>query len=126
VRLVHSAPSTYSAAGMSWVLPRRLSPSAARPIGCPGARFTSAAPDSAPLGLRHHLGTVHPSRLLDTSKGNRPSFTDAAAPELAEPLYEAFCAALRAEGVPVETGVFGARMSVELANDGPVTIVLEG
>ena len=64
--------------------------------------------------------------VADTSKGNRPSFTGAARPEEAEPLYERFCAALRAEGVPVETGVFGARMSVEIANDGPVTIVLEG
>ena len=62
--------------------------------------------------------------LADTSKGNRPSFSDAAAPEQAEPLYEAFCAALRVEGVPVETGVFGARMQVELVNEGPVTIVL--
>ena len=62
--------------------------------------------------------------LADTAKGNRPSFSDAAPPEEAEPLYEAFCAALRAEGVPVETGVFGARMQVELVNDGPVTIVL--
>jgi D-tyrosyl-tRNA(Tyr) deacylase len=63
--------------------------------------------------------------LADTAKGNRPSFTAAAPPEQAEPLYEAFCAALRALGVPVETGVFGARMAVELVNDGPVTIVLE-
>lgn len=64
--------------------------------------------------------------LADTRKGNRPSFTDAAPPDVAEPLYDAFCAALRAEGVPVETGVFGARMLVEIENDGPVTIVLEG
>jgi D-tyrosyl-tRNA(Tyr) deacylase len=63
--------------------------------------------------------------LGDTRRGNRPSFTDAAPPEDAEPLYEAFCEALRAEGVPVETGVFGARMRVELVNDGPVTILLE-
>jgi len=62
--------------------------------------------------------------LADTAKGNRPSFTAAAAPELAERLYESFCAALRELGVPVETGVFGARMEVELVNDGPVTIVL--
>ena len=61
----------------------------------------------------------------DTAKGNRPSFTDAAPPEQAEPLYEHFCAALRILGVPVETGVFGARMQVELVNDGPVTIVLD-
>ena len=63
--------------------------------------------------------------LGDTRKGNRPSFTEAAPPDEAEPLYEAFCEALRAEGVPVETGVFGARMRVELVNDGPVTILLE-
>ena len=62
--------------------------------------------------------------LADTTKGNRPSFTAAAPPERAELLYESFCAALRELGVPVETGVFGARMEVELLNDGPVTIVL--
>ena len=63
--------------------------------------------------------------LADTRKGNRPSFTAAAAPEGGEPLYEVFCAALVDEGVPVERGVFGARMAVELVNDGPVTIVLD-
>jgi D-tyrosyl-tRNA(Tyr) deacylase len=62
--------------------------------------------------------------IADTAKGNRPSFTEAAPPVEAEQLYEAFCAALRGLGVPVETGVFGARMRVELVNDGPVTIVL--
>lgn len=63
--------------------------------------------------------------LAETAKGNRPSFATAAAPELAEPLYERFCDELRALDVPVETGVFGARMEVELVNDGPVTIVLD-
>jgi D-tyrosyl-tRNA(Tyr) deacylase len=64
--------------------------------------------------------------IANTAKGNRPSFTEAAPPELSRPLYERFCDALRAEGVPVETGVFGARMEVSLVNDGPVTIVLDG
>lgn len=63
--------------------------------------------------------------IADTSKGNRPSFSGAARAEVAEPLVECFCDALRALGVPVETGRFGARMAVELVNDGPVTIVLE-
>jgi len=63
--------------------------------------------------------------LADTAKGNRPSFAEAAPPEQAEPLYERFCSELRSLGVPVETGVFGATMEVELVNDGPVTIVLE-
>lgn len=62
----------------------------------------------------------------DTRKGNRPSFTDAAPPEQGETVYEAFVAAVRAGGVPVETGLFGAHMQVELLNDGPVTILLEG
>jgi len=64
--------------------------------------------------------------LADTTKGNRPSFSHAAPPDEAEPLYEAFCSALRELGVHVETGTFGARMQVELVNDGPVTLVLEG
>jgi len=63
--------------------------------------------------------------LADTAKGNRPSFAGAAPPEEAEPLYERFCAELRALGVTVAQGVFGAKMAVELVNDGPVTIVLE-
>jgi D-aminoacyl-tRNA deacylase len=63
--------------------------------------------------------------LADTAKGNRPSFAAAAPREEAEPAYERFCSELRALGVPVETGVFGAKMDVELVNDGPVTIVLD-
>jgi D-aminoacyl-tRNA deacylase len=58
-------------------------------------------------------------------RGTRPDFSKAARPEIAEPLYERFCEELRRVGVPVETGLFGARMQVELVNDGPVTIVLE-
>ncbi|MGZ4403661.1 MAG: D-aminoacyl-tRNA deacylase, partial [Gaiellaceae bacterium] len=56
---------------------------------------------------------------------NRPSFANAAPAEQAEPLYEEFCKALATEGVPVEQGVFGARMAVGLVNAGPVTIVLD-
>ena len=63
--------------------------------------------------------------LGDTARGNRPSFTDAAPPGAAEPVYEAFCEELRKLGVRVETGRFGARMAVELVNDGPVTVLLE-
>jgi D-aminoacyl-tRNA deacylase len=62
--------------------------------------------------------------IADTTRGNRPSFADAAPPEEAEPVYERFCAALCALGAPVETGGFGAKMELELVNDGPVTIVL--
>jgi D-aminoacyl-tRNA deacylase len=63
--------------------------------------------------------------IADTAKGNRPSFTEAAPPEEAERIYEAFCSALTTLEVPVETGVFGARMRVQLENDGPVTLLLE-
>lgn len=63
--------------------------------------------------------------IAGTAKGNRPSFAEAAPPEEAEPPYERFCAALRELGVPVETGVFGAKMELELVNDGPVTIVVD-
>jgi D-aminoacyl-tRNA deacylase len=63
--------------------------------------------------------------IADTRKGNRPSFSDAARPEVAEPLIERFCEALRAHGVRVHTGMFGAYMEVELVNDGPVTINID-
>jgi len=62
----------------------------------------------------------------DTKKGYRPSFVDAARPELAVPVLEAFVAGLRSAGVEVAEGRFGARMEVSLVNDGPVTILLEG
>jgi D-tyrosyl-tRNA(Tyr) deacylase len=58
-------------------------------------------------------------------RGRRPSFDAAAPPGLARPLYEAFCDALRAAGVPCQQGVFGAHMSVSLVNDGPVTLILD-
>ena len=61
----------------------------------------------------------------DASKGRRPSFIDAARPETAIPLYEAFLAALRARGLEVAAGEFGADMQVEIHNDGPVTLILD-
>ena len=61
----------------------------------------------------------------DTRKGNRPSFTGAALPDLARPLCDYFVAQLMAQGVPTQTGEFGAHMLVEIENDGPVTISLE-
>ena len=61
----------------------------------------------------------------DTAKGRRPSFVGAAPPEIAEPLFDAFVEALGNQGLKVETGRFGAKMSVQLTNDGPVTLVLE-
>jgi D-tyrosyl-tRNA(Tyr) deacylase len=61
----------------------------------------------------------------DARKGRRPSFVEAARPEIAVPLYERFLELLRATGRPVQTGEFGAMMEVELVNDGPVTLVLE-
>ncbi len=61
----------------------------------------------------------------DTRKGRRPSFTDAALPEAAAPLVALFAELLRAQGIPTQTGEFGAHMLVEIHNDGPVTIWLE-
>jgi D-tyrosyl-tRNA(Tyr) deacylase len=61
----------------------------------------------------------------DCSKGRRPSFIDAAPPETAIPLYEAFINAIKAHGIATATGRFGAMMQVELINDGPVTLILE-
>jgi D-tyrosyl-tRNA(Tyr) deacylase len=63
--------------------------------------------------------------IADTRKGNRPSFSEAAPAEEANPLYDEFCTTLAAAGVPVARGRFGARMAVELVNDGPVTILLD-
>jgi D-aminoacyl-tRNA deacylase len=61
----------------------------------------------------------------DCRKGRRPSFVGAAAPEIAEPLYEAFLNGVRALGIPVAAGRFGAMMQVELVNDGPVTLIID-
>ncbi|TMG01300.1 MAG: D-tyrosyl-tRNA(Tyr) deacylase [Chloroflexi bacterium] len=63
--------------------------------------------------------------LADTRRGRRPNFTGAATPETAEPLVETFAAEIRNSGIQVQTGRFGAKMAVELVNDGPVTIVVD-
>jgi D-tyrosyl-tRNA(Tyr) deacylase len=73
-----------------------------------------------PLGERRVLCVSQFTLYAETRKGNRPSFTSAAPPEWAEPLYERFC-----ERLGAERGSFGARMAVELVNDGPVTLLLE-
>ena len=73
-----------------------------------------------PLGSREVLCVSQFTLYGDTSRGNRPSWTDAAPPDLAEPLYERF-----AERLGAKRGAFGARMAVELTNDGPVTLLLE-
>lgn len=84
------------------------------------AEERSCAEEGAPL-----LVVSQFTLYADVRRGNRPSFTDAAPPECGEAVYEAYVEALRAEGAPVATGVFGAHMRVELVNDGPVTILLE-
>ncbi len=61
----------------------------------------------------------------DARKGKRPSFTNAAPPEIAEPLVDYFCHRLREQGLPVASGIFGAHMAVKIHNDGPVTLLLE-
>jgi D-aminoacyl-tRNA deacylase len=61
----------------------------------------------------------------DVRRGRRPSFDEASRPEVAEPLYEAFCGAIERQGLRCERGVFGAHMEMELVNDGPVTLVLD-
>jgi len=84
--------------------------------------------DRSLLDVRGQALVVSQFTLIADSKGQkgtRPDFSKAARPEVAEPLYERFCEALREQGVPVQTGVFGARMQVTLVNDGPVTIILD-
>ena len=94
-----------------------------------GLRLFSDADDRMNLSLGDVGGAVLVISQFtlygDASKGRRPSFVDAARPEQAVPLYEAFIAALRARGLTVATGEFGAQMLVEIRNDGPVTLILE-
>ena len=94
-----------------------------------GLRLFSDAEGKMNLGLGEVGGEVLVVSQFtlygDASKGRRPSFVDAARPEVAIPLYERFCAELRGLGLAVATGEFGALMEVEIHNDGPVTLVLE-
>ena len=84
-------------------------------------RFNESLLDIQGSALVVSQFTLH----ADVRKGRRPSFTGAARPEVAEPLCEHFAQALRRHGVPVQTGVFGAMMSVELVNDGPFTVIID-
>ena len=94
-----------------------------------GLRLFSDADGKMNLGLAEVGGAIlivsQFTLYGDAAKGRRPSFIDAARPEAAIPLYEAFVAALRSRGFDVATGEFGAMMQVELVNEGPVTLILE-
>ena len=94
-----------------------------------GLRLFADADDKMNLALADVGGSVLVVSQFtlygNAEKGKRPSFIDAARPEIAVPLYEQFIAALRSRGLRVETGEFGAMMDVELVNDGPVTLWLE-
>jgi D-aminoacyl-tRNA deacylase len=94
-----------------------------------GLRLFADAEGKMNLGLADVGGAVlvvsQFTLYSDAEKGRRPSFVGAARPEVAVPLYEAFVAALRARGLEVATGRFGAMMEVDLINDGPVTLLLE-
>ena len=94
-----------------------------------GLRIFADAEDKMNLGVADVQGAVLVVSQFtlygDCSKGRRPSFIDAAPPEIAIPLYERFVEKIRAQGVRVETGRFGAMMQVELTNDGPVTLIVD-
>jgi D-tyrosyl-tRNA(Tyr) deacylase len=94
-----------------------------------GLRLFSDAAGKMNLGIDEVKGGIlvisQFTLYADSAKGRRPSFIDAARPEVAIPLYERFIAALRARGLDVATGEFGADMLVEIHNDGPVTLILD-
>ena len=86
-----------------------------------GGKFNKSILDTGGAAIVVSQFTLY----ADTRKGLRPSFTEAAAPEVAAPLVELFAAILRELGIPTRNGVFGAHMLVEIENDGPVTIWME-
>lgn len=92
-------------------------------------RIFSDSEDKLNLSVKDIAGSIllisQFTLYAEAEKGNRPSFTSAARPETAKPLYEYFIDKLKANNIPVESGVFGADMQVELINDGPITIILE-
>lgn len=96
---------------------------------CAGLRIFEDADEKMNLALADVEGAVlvisNFTLYGDCRRGKRPSFSSAARPETANPLYEYFIEGIRARGIPVETGVFGADMKVELLNDGPVTIFMD-
>lgn len=94
-----------------------------------GLRYFRDADGRTNLSIADHGGSLlvvsQFTLLADVRRGRRPGFTHAAAPDLAVPLLDRFVQRLRATGVPVETGLFGAEMAVELVNDGPFTLVID-
>lgn len=92
-------------------------------------RIFSDSEDKLNLSVKDIAGSIllisQFTLYAEAEKGNRPSFTSAARPETAKPLYEYFIDKLKANDIPVESGIFGADMQVKLINDGPITIILE-
>ena len=98
----------------------------ARRWTCASSATTTARPICSLIDVGGEVLAISQFTLFaDTRKGRRPSFLDAAPPEMGKRLYETFCAAVEERGVKVARGIFGAEMQVELVNDGPMTIWLD-